>query len=138
MPFQEVRTVDLPQGRIAYRDSGSGEPLLFVHGWPLSSLTWRKVVPALEREFRCIAVDLMGAGETVAKLDGDFSMPAQARMLAAFLNSLGLRSVTLIAHDSGATIGRFPGEASPPDPPENRLLGRSPAWSSSTRRFPGM
>ena len=47
MSAQDVRFVSLPQGRIAYRESGSGDPLVFVHGWPVSSLTWRKVIPAL-------------------------------------------------------------------------------------------
>lgn len=107
MSTQDIRTVTLPQARVAYRDGGSGDPLLFVHGWPLSSLTWRKVIPALEPSYRCIAVDLMGAGDTEADLDGDFSMPAQARMLAAFLGALDLPSATLIAHDSGATIARI-------------------------------
>ncbi len=107
MSAQELRTVALPQARVAYRDSGSGDPLLFVHGWPVSSLTWRKVIPALEPSHRCIAVDLMGSGETQADLDGDFSMPAQARMLAAFLDALDMPSVTLVAHDSGATIARI-------------------------------
>ena len=107
MSTQGLRTVTLPQARVAYRESGSGDPLLFVHGWPVSSLTWRKVIPALEPSYRCIAVDLMGAGETEASLDGDFSRPAQAAMLAAFLDALDLPSVTLIAHDSGATIARI-------------------------------
>jgi pimeloyl-ACP methyl ester carboxylesterase len=107
MSAQDVRSVTLPQGRVAYRETGSGDPLLFIHGWPVSSLTWRKVIPALAPSYRCIAVDLMGIGESQNGLDGDFSMPAQARMLAAFLDALELPSATLIAHDSGATIARI-------------------------------
>jgi len=123
MPAENLRTVTLPQARVAYRESGpstlrlhsgqaslrtgSGDTLLFVHGWPVSSLTWRKVIPALEASYRCIAVDLMGAGDTQAGLDADLSVPAQARMLAAFLDALNLPAVTLIAHDSGATIARI-------------------------------
>jgi pimeloyl-ACP methyl ester carboxylesterase len=103
---QDPRTVTLPQARVAYRESGSDDPILFVHGWPVSSLTWRKVIPALEPSHRCIAVDLMGAGDTEAGLESDFSIPAQANMLAVFLDALDLASVTLIAHDSGATIAR--------------------------------
>ena len=107
MSAQAIRSISLPQGRVAYRESGSGDPILFIHGWLLSSLTWRKVIPALEPSYRCIAVDLIGAGDTEASLDGDFSMPAQARMLAAFIDALELPSVTLIAHDSGGTIARI-------------------------------
>lgn len=106
MATDAPRTLDLAQAQVAYRDSGSGDPLLLIHGWPLSSLTWRKVVPALQTTNRCLAVDLLGAGDTEADLDSDFSIPAQASMLAAFLDALELSSVTIIAHDSGATIGR--------------------------------
>ncbi len=106
MAAEAPRTIDLAQTRIAYRDSGAGDPLLFIHGWPLSSLTWRKVIPALEPSYRCIAIDLMGAGDTEADLSSDFSIPAQAGMLAAFLDALKLPSVTVIAHNSGALIGR--------------------------------
>ena len=114
MSSQDPSTVTLPQGRVAYRDSGpstslrtgSGDPVMFLHGWPLSSRTWRKVIPALEPSHRCIAVDLLGAGDSEADTDADLSTPAQTRMLAAFLDALELPAVSLVAHDSGATIGR--------------------------------
>ena len=48
----------LPQGTIRYRDSGSGEPIVFVHGLLVNGALWRKVTPLLEREFRCVVPDL--------------------------------------------------------------------------------
>lgn len=107
MAFDEPSYVELAAGRIAYRESGAGEPLLFIHGYPLSSLTWRKVIPDLERCYRCIAVDLMGAGYTDVPSDADLSIEGQAKMLSAFIDAIDLPAVTLIAHDSGAVIARL-------------------------------
>jgi len=107
MPFEKPSFVTLSGARIAFRDSGRGRPLLLVHGYPLSSLTWRKVVPQLEASHRCIAVDLMGAGDTEVPSEADLSIAGQSKMLAAFIDELGLPTVTLIAHDSGAVIARL-------------------------------
>ena len=46
--------VHLPQGTIRYREDGTGEPLLFVHGVLVNGSLWRKVVPRLSKDFRCI------------------------------------------------------------------------------------
>lgn len=107
MPDKAPQRVKLEGASVAYWDSGSGAPLLFVHGYFLSARTWRKVIPALEPTYRCIALDLMGAGETEVGSNADLSIPAQARMLAGFLEALDLSSVTLIAHDSGAVLTRL-------------------------------
>lgn len=100
------RSVVLNGASVAYFDVGRGRPLVFVHGYFLSSATWRKVVPTLESEFRCIALDLLGAGATECKEPCDYSLGGQVRMLASFLDALGLSSVVLIAHDSGAMVTR--------------------------------
>src|SRR5262249_53840808 len=99
--------VDLGDARVAYRDTGSGDPLLLVHGYPLSSQTWRKVVPLLTASYRCVAIDLLGAGDTQVTVDADLSIETQARMLARVMDALRLPSVTLVAHDSGAVIARL-------------------------------
>ncbi len=106
MTADDVRTLPLPYADIAYRESGSGEPILFVHGWPMCSTTWRKVIPALQPSYRCLALDLMGAGNTACDLNQDLGIEAQARMLTDFLDGLEIERVTLVAHDSGATIAR--------------------------------
>jgi pimeloyl-ACP methyl ester carboxylesterase len=113
MTESTLRTLDLAEARVAYREAGHGEPLLLVHGYPLSSQTWRKVMPSLASSYRCIAVDLLGAGETELKSDADVSIPAQARMLKMLLDALEIPSITLIAHDSGAVIARLLAESQP-------------------------
>jgi pimeloyl-ACP methyl ester carboxylesterase len=102
-----LRRVELGGARVAYRETGDGAPILFVHGYPQSSRTWRKVMPRLQDRYRCIAVDLLGAGDSEVSESANLSVPAQAAMLEAFLDALGLRGVALIAYDSGAVIGRL-------------------------------
>jgi haloalkane dehalogenase len=54
---------------MAYIDEGSGPPIVFQHGNPTSSYLWRNVIPHLEGLGRCIALDLVGMGDS-AKLEG--------------------------------------------------------------------
>lgn len=99
-----TQKLSLDQAEIAYLDRGTGDPLVFVHGFPLSKFTWRKAFPAFESSYRCIAPDLMGIGETAVAPSQDLSVASQAKMLIAFFDALQLPRVTLIAHDSGAVI----------------------------------
>ena len=68
----EVRTVDIDGVPLRYRQSGpaDGPTVILVHGWPLSSSSWRNVARALdERFFSTIMVDLPGAGGAVEITD---------------------------------------------------------------------
>ena len=91
---------------LAYRVSGTGHPLLLLHGYPLNSLTFRHVVPPLAEDFTCYVPDLLGAGETDWSHSRDFSFTAQAETLKAFVNSQGWTSYSVVGHDTGGTIAR--------------------------------
>jgi haloalkane dehalogenase len=91
---------------LAYRVVGSGEPLLLVHGYPLSGLTFRNVVPLLSQYFTCYIPDLPGLGETEWTDATDFKFAAQAETLKKFIDALGLSSYSILAHDTGGTIAR--------------------------------
>jgi pimeloyl-ACP methyl ester carboxylesterase len=104
--FATTRVVDIPPNRLAYREVGEGDPLLMVHGYPLSSLTFRHVAPALADRYRCIVPDLLGAGETEWSASTDFSFAAQAQALKDLADQLGLKSYRLLGHDTGGTIAR--------------------------------
>ena len=113
MGFDEVHRVRVGELPVAYREAGEGEPLLLVHGWPLSSRTWRKVVPELAKSARCIAIDLLGAGETLADTERSHGLEAQGRLVGEFMDALGLDHATLIGHDSGGSVARCFATASP-------------------------
>jgi pimeloyl-ACP methyl ester carboxylesterase len=100
--------VHLPQGTIRYREDGTGEPLLFVHGVVVNGSLWRKVVPRLSKDFRCIVPDWpLGAHEAPMRPDADLSPPALARLVVDFMDALELESVTLVANDTGGAIAQI-------------------------------
>jgi pimeloyl-ACP methyl ester carboxylesterase len=101
----ERRTVDLPQGRINYRERGSGEPIVFVHGVLVNGDLWRDVVPELAGHFRCITPDWpLGAHPEPMNRDADLSTPGLGRLVADFLAALSLDDVTLVGNDTGGAI----------------------------------
>jgi pimeloyl-ACP methyl ester carboxylesterase len=97
--------VRLPQGTIRYRDTGSGEAIVFVHGLLVNGALWRRVTPPLEREFRCIVPDLpLGSHALPMEADADLSPPGVARLVSDFLAGLELDRVTLVGNDTGGAI----------------------------------
>lgn len=95
--------------RMAYVEMGEGDPIVFQHGNPTSSYLWRNIMPELANHGRCIAVDLIGMGDS-AKLDDpgpDSYRYVEHRdyLFAAWrqLNVTG--NVTFVIHDWGSALG---------------------------------
>ena len=98
----------LPQGTIHYRESGEGEPIVFLHGLLVDGRLWRKVTPLLEDRFRCIVPDLpLGSHTTPMSPDADLSPPGLARIVHGFLEALDLEDVTVVANDTGGAIAQI-------------------------------
>jgi pimeloyl-ACP methyl ester carboxylesterase len=101
----EQREISLPQGPIRYRERGSGEPLVFVHGLLVNGDLWRKVVPELAKDFRCITPDWpLGSHELPMNSAADLSPLGLARLIADFLEALSLDNVTLVGNDTGGGL----------------------------------
>ena len=101
----QEREVKLPQGTIRYRERGTGEPIVFVHGALVNADLWRKVVPELAKDFRCIAPDLpLGSHTQALPADADLSPTGAAKLIADFVESLGLENVTLVGNDTGGAL----------------------------------
>jgi haloalkane dehalogenase len=98
--------VDVGNARVCYRKAGEGPALVLLHGFPLSGLTWRKVVPELSQRFTCYAFDLMGLGDSTSPDDADFSSEGQGRVLQRALSAQGVSSYTLLGNDTGGWIAR--------------------------------
>ena len=95
--------------RMAYHESGEGEPVVFLHGNPTSSYLWRNVVPHLSGRARCIVPDLIGMGDS-DKLDdpgpGSYRFVEHRPYLDGLLEQLELGDhVTLVVHDWGSALG---------------------------------
>jgi haloalkane dehalogenase len=95
--------------RMAYVEMGEGDPIVFLHGNPTSSYLWRNIMPHLRQHGRCIALDLIGMGDS-DKLDDSgpdrYSFVEHRRYVDAALDTLGItENVRLIVHDWGSALG---------------------------------
>ncbi|MDF1664082.1 MAG: alpha/beta hydrolase [Planctomycetota bacterium] len=99
--------VTLSHTTISYRRIGQGSPLLFIHGWPLVSATYRSLIPELSKHFDCILPDSPGLGLSSWSKATDFSFHSQAKTWGQFIEKLGLTRYSLVAHNTGATIARL-------------------------------
>src|SRR6478736_1853824 len=87
--------------RIFYKDWGSGQPLVFSHGWPLNADAWdEQLVHFADRGFRVIAHDRRGHGRS-GQPWGGHEMNTYADDLSAVIEKLGLSDVVLIGHSTG-------------------------------------
>jgi pimeloyl-ACP methyl ester carboxylesterase len=100
--------VELPAGTLQYHSVGDGPPIVFVHGYLVNANLWRKVVPLLSRQFRCITPDWpLGSHLVPMHRDADLSPPGIAALIADFLAALDLREVILFGNDSGGAYSQL-------------------------------
>ncbi len=103
MAEDREHTVLLNGHEYAYLDSGDGPVVLFIHGLTNSSRSWARLVDMLNTDYRVVAPDLHGHGES-AKPMGDYSLSAHAATLRDLLDRLGIDRVTLVGHSLGGGI----------------------------------
>jgi haloalkane dehalogenase len=101
---------------IHYEESGSGTPIVFLHGNPASSYVWRDILPGVGGG-RLLTPDLIGMGRS-GKPDIPYAFADHARYLDAWFDALGLDRVVLVGHDWGGALA-FDWAARHPD----RVLG---------------
>ena len=101
------KEIDLPTGRIRYREAGEGKPIVFVHGYLVDGRLWDGVVDRLADRFRCIAPDWpMGAQQIAMSPGADLSPPGIAATVSTFLETLELDDVTIVGNDSGGAMSQ--------------------------------
>lgn len=84
-----------------FEDYGSGHPIVFVHGWPLSGAMWEyQIVPLTRAGFRCIIYDRRGFGRS-DKPDGSYDYTTLGGDLAELIDELDLTDVTLVGFSMG-------------------------------------
>jgi pimeloyl-ACP methyl ester carboxylesterase len=102
---------------MAYERSGTGAPLLLVHGFPLDHRTWLPLVPYLEDSFDVIMPDLRGFGHSDAP-EGAYQMNKLATDLAALLDGLNIQNTYIAGHSMGGYVSLEFARAAP-----SRVLG---------------
>ena len=104
----EPHTLELPGGPLRAFDTGSGAPIVFVHGLLVNANLWRKVVSRLAPDFRCIALDMpLGSHQVPLPAAAPRGAPAAAAMVADALDALDLDGATLVGNDTGGAISQI-------------------------------
>ncbi|WP_299731143.1 alpha/beta hydrolase [uncultured Tateyamaria sp.] len=87
---------------IAYEKSGTGPPVLLLHGFPQTRAMWHAIAPVLARDFTVITADLRGYGDSTkpARME-DMSFRAMAADQVALMQALGFEQFHLVGHDRG-------------------------------------
>ena len=99
MPKKTLNSVE-----IAFIDQGSGPVLLLVHGFPLDHSMWDAQIEAFAEQYRTVAVDLRGFGQSGVGDDDVVEMRQFADDLAALLDSLGIEEPVFLA---GLSMGGY-------------------------------
>lgn len=123
---------------IYYKDWGSGEPVAFSHGWPLSSDAWESQMLFLaENGYRCIGHDRRGHGRSSQPWNGN-DMDTYADDLAELFEFLDLKGVTMIGHSTGGgEVARYIGRHGTARVKKAVLMGAVPPIMLKTEANPG-
>ncbi|MCA9641036.1 MAG: alpha/beta hydrolase, partial [Myxococcales bacterium] len=106
MALTRYRDVTAGGARLRVADTGSGSPAVLLHGLFMDHLTWSRVTPELEEDFRVITPDLPGFGESEKPPLSRFSynFDAFADCVAGLYSGLGVGRAALVGHDLGGSI----------------------------------
>lgn len=137
----DPETVERPGGMVYVRgtglhyvERGAGPPLVLVHGFLGSTVTFSELIERLEPHRRVIALDLPGFGYSDRPLDIDRSHTAVAELLCAALDRLGIERAAVLGHSMGGVIAARLAAAHP-ERVERLILVGSPA-PDEVRRLP--
>jgi len=124
--------------QIYYKDWGSGPPVVFSHGWPLTADAWEaQMFHLASHGFRCIAHDRRGHGRSSQPWHGN-DMDTYADDLAQLFESLDLRNVVMIGHSTGGgEVARYIGRHGTSRVAKAVLMGAVPPVMVKSATNPG-
>ena len=134
-----MATITVKDGtQIYYKDWGKGQPVVFSHGWPLSSDAWEDQMMFLaDRGYRCIAHDRRGHGRSTQPWEGN-EMNTYADDLAALTEALDLRDAIHVGHSTGGgEVARYIGRHGTKRVAKAVLIGAVPPIMLKTPANPG-
>jgi non-heme chloroperoxidase len=134
-----MATITVKDGtQIYYKDWGAGQPVVFSHGWPLSSDAWEDQMMFLaDRGYRCVAHDRRGHGRSSQPWDGN-EMNTYADDLATLVEELDLRAAVHVGHSTGGgEVARYIGRYGTERVAKAVLIGAVPPLMLKTAANPG-
>ena len=99
--FGVDRYISVQGFRIHYVEFGEGEPLLLLHDLAGTYRTWNLLLPALSKQFKCIAIDITGLGQSEKPIPFNYSTDKLADLVVDFMNVLGFDTF----HAAGFSFG---------------------------------
>jgi len=131
MPY--VKTTGAPATELYYQDLGQGQPVVLIHGWPLSHRMWEGQINALaEAGYRCVAYDRRGFGES-GKPAGGYDYDTFASDLNDLMTQLDLRDAVLARFSmGGGEVARYLGRYGSDRVSKAMLLGAVPPFLLKT------
>jgi haloacetate dehalogenase len=104
----ETAQVETGETSIFVRWSGSGSPLLLLHGFPQTHLMWRAMAPLLAQRFRVVCADLRGYGRSGCPAStpdhAPYAKRAMARDMVVVMEQLGFPRFSVAGHDRGGRV----------------------------------
>jgi pimeloyl-ACP methyl ester carboxylesterase len=88
------------------RMAGRGDPLILLHGFPTASWDWNRLWPMLAQHHQVFTLDMLGFGFSDKPPLYDYSIEDQADLFEGWIAGLGLKSVSLFAHDYGGSVAQ--------------------------------
>jgi len=97
--------VTINGNKIHYLSEGEGKPVVFIHGIPTSSYIWRNIMPKIATKNQCIALDLIGMGQSDKPQDIEYSIYDHINYFTQFVKALDLKNINIMMHGWGSIIG---------------------------------
>ena len=138
----QAAEIDTGETSIFARWSGSGPPVLLLHGFPQTHLMWRGVAPLLTRHFTVVCADLRGYGRSGCPIStpdhAPYSKRAMARDMVIVMERLGFPRFSVAGHDRGGRVA-YRLALDHPDRVERLavldILPTETAWGRADARF---
>lgn len=106
MALEERHAARIPAGELGYRETGSGAPVLLLHGLVANGQVWRHVAASLAGQVRCIAPDLPLGSHWPALPGADLGLRGQARLVIDLADALGIEQFVAVGNGYGGDIAQ--------------------------------
>jgi non-heme chloroperoxidase len=138
MSYVDVGKENSTSTHLYYEDHGSGQPVVLIHGYPLSSASWEKQIPVLlSAGYRVIAYDRRGFGKSSQPTTG-YNYDTFAEDLHKLVHHLRLRDFVLVGFSmGGGEVARYIGKFGSKDVSKAVIIGGIPPFLLKTDDNPG-